>query len=162
MGSQLETIKDSEGNTHYLFDKSSLYDDSQMGDQISDFEVLRILPARGMIDECPVSKVRSLKNNKIYCMAKIKELKTEEKKKLFQEQIKKITSPEMNHPHLIKYYKIIKDEKDNVYLLYEYMNNADLNSFIKAHQLLQKPIKEEEIWNIFLQSLSGMNQMHEQ
>ena len=162
MGSQLETIKDSEGNTHYLFDKSSLYDDSQMGDQISDFEVLRILPTRGMIDECPVSKVRSLKNNKIYCMAKIKELKTEEKKKLFQEQIKKITSPEMNHPHLIKYYKIIKDEKDNVYLIYEYMNNADLNSFIKAHQLLQKPIKEEEIWNIFLQSLSGLNQMHEQ
>ena len=43
MGSQLETIKDSEGNNHVIFDESSLFDDSQMGDKLEDFEILQVL-----------------------------------------------------------------------------------------------------------------------
>ena len=43
MGSQLEVIKDQEGNSHLIFDKSILYDDSKMGDKVQDFENLRIL-----------------------------------------------------------------------------------------------------------------------
>lgn len=43
MGSQLEIIKDQEGNSHVIFDKSGLCDDSQMGDSFQDFEVLRVL-----------------------------------------------------------------------------------------------------------------------
>lgn len=42
------------------------------------------------------------------------------------------------HPHLLRYYKTFKDEKDCLYLIYEYMNNADIQSFIKAHQVLEK------------------------
>ena len=43
MGSQLEVIKDQEGNSHIIFDKSALYDDSQMGESLKDFEILRVL-----------------------------------------------------------------------------------------------------------------------
>ena len=67
----------------------------------------------------------------------------------------------LNHPHLLKYYKTFKDEdQKNLYLIYEYMNNSDLNSLINAHIILQKPVKEETIWNILLQCLSGLSHLH--
>ena len=158
MGSQLEIIKDQEGNSHVIFDKSGLCDDSQMGDSFQDFEVLRVLGGGKNI----VSKVRSLKNNKIYAMKKIdlSKIKNEEEKKLCLAQMEKLKS--LIHPHLLRYYKTFKDEKDCLYLIYEYMNNADIQSFIKAHQVLEKKIKEEEIWNILLQCLSALEYLHKE
>ena len=43
------------------------------------------------------------------------------------------------------------DNNMNIYLIMEFMNNSYVLDFIKAHQVLQKNIKEEEIWNILLQ-----------
>ena len=158
MGSQLEIIKDQEGNSHVIFDKSGLCDDSQMGDNFQDFEVLRVLGGGKNF----VSKVRSLKNNKIYAMKKIdlSQIKNEEEKKLCLAQMEKLKS--LIHPHLIRYYKTFKDENDCLYLIYEYMNNGDIQSFIKAHQVLEKKIKEEEIWNILLQCLSALEYLHKE
>lgn len=158
MGSQLEIIKDQEGNSHVIFDKSGLYDDSQMGDSLQDFEVLRVLGGGKNF----VSKVRSLKNNKIYAMKKIdlNQIKNQEEKNLCLAQMEKLKS--LIHPHLIRYYKTFKDEKECLYLVYEYMNNADIQSFIKAHQVLKKQIKEEEIWNILLQCLSALEYLHKE
>ena len=160
MGSQLEIIKDQEGNSHVIFDKSGLCDDSQMGDSLQDFEVLRVLGGGGNSKNI-VSKVRSLKNNKIYAMKKIDLSKiNEEGKKLCLAQMEKLKN--LIHPHLIRYYKTFKDEKNCLYLIYEYMNNADIQSFIKAHQVLEKKIKEEEIWNILLQCLSALEYLHKE
>ena len=158
MGNEFEVYRDIEGNNHLIFDQSALYDDSQIGDKLTDFEVLRIL---GSSDENPISKVRCLKNNKIYSMKKIdlNSIKNEEEIKLIEEQMEKLKS--LNHPHLLKYYKTFKDEDGkNLYLIYEYMNNSDLNNLINAHIILQKPIKEETIWNILLQCLSGLSHLH--
>ena len=44
----------------------------------------------------------------------------------------------------------------------EFMNNSDINGYIKAHQVLKKKIKEEEIWNILLQCLSALDYLHQQ
>ena len=69
MGSQLEVIKDQEGNSHLIFDKSILYDDSKMGDKVQDFENLRILGTvknEGNKNVIYVAKVRSFINHKIY------------------------------------------------------------------------------------------------
>ena len=158
MGSQLEIIKDQEGNNHVIFDKSGLCDDSKMGDSLQDFEVLRVLGGGKNF----VSKVRSLKNNKIYAMKKIdlSQIKKNEEKKLCLAQMEKLKN--LIHPHLIRYYKTFKDEKDCLYLIYEYMNNGDIQSFIKAHQVLEKKIKEEEIWNILLQCLSALEYLHKE
>ena len=63
MGNEFEVYRDSEGNNHLIFDQSALYDDSQIGDKITDFEVLRIIGSFN--NKNPISKVRCTKNNKI-------------------------------------------------------------------------------------------------
>ena len=160
MGNEFEVYRDAEGNNHLIFDKSALYDDSQLGNQLSDFEVLRILGSYNKKNA--ISKVRCLKNNKIYSMKKIDltAIKKDEEKKLFFEQMEKLKS--LNHSHLLKYYKTFQDDKNNLYLIYDYMNNSDLNSLIKAHCNLKKEVKEETVWNILLQCLSGISYLHKE
>jgi serine/threonine protein kinase len=90
----------------------------------------------------------------------LSKIKNDEEKKLCLAQMEKLKS--LIHPHLIRYYKTFKDDKECLYLIYEYMNNADIQSFIKAHQVLEKKIKEEEIWNILLQCLSALEYLHKE
>ena len=160
MGNEFEVYRDADGNNHLIFDQSALYDDSQIGDKMSDFEVLRILGAFN--NKNPISKVRCLKNNKIYALKKIdlKLIQNKEEKDLCLMQMEKLKS--LNHPHLLKYYKTFQDENQVLYLIYEYMNNSDLNSLIRAHSILDKKVKEETIWNILLQCLSGVSYLHQQ
>ena len=166
MGANLETVKDSEGNSHLIFDESSVYDDNKMGEKLSDFEILKVLSSNeeGEDDEeevedekkCLVTKVRSLINHKIYAMKKIDKLNPKEKEE-YLNRIAKIKN--MQHPHIIKYHKVI-EEGDSLYLIMEFMNNSDIKGYIKAHQILNKDIKEEEIWNILLQCISGVEYLH--
>ena len=160
MGSQMEVFKDSEGTSHLIFDKSAMYDDSQMGQKLSDFEVLQVLGAFN--NNNIISKVRSLKNNKIYIIKKVElnKIVDQTEKDLCFQQMKKLIT--INNPHLLKYYNYFTDENNSLYMVYEYMNNSDLNSFIKAHQILEQEIKEEEIWNIILQCLSGLEYLHKE
>jgi hypothetical protein len=157
MSSPFEMVKDSEGNNHLILEKPCLYDDSKMGESLSDFEFLKILNEAD--NSLFVSKVRSLSNNKIYAMKRI------ELKKLGDnlEECKTIISnlKQLNNPHIIKYYKTFEDNK-NLYLIMEYMNNSDINGFIKGHQILDKKIKEEVIWSLLLQCLSAIEYLHQQ
>ena len=157
-------MKDTEGKKHIFFDESSLYDDGQMGDQLSDFETLQVLGENDNENEeekqdnssCYVAKVRSLNNQKIYAMKKIKFEKTKDIEK-FINKIEKLK--ELDNPHIVKYYKSFKDQENNniLYVIMEYMNNYDIKEFIKTHQILDKDIKEEEIWNILLQCSSALD-----
>ena len=160
MTSQLEMVKDSEGNNHIILEKQTLYDDSEMGENLSDFEILQVLNEEDK--SLLISKVRSLNNNKIYAMKRI-ELKKlgddEDKKKRFKELMTKLK--QLNHPYIIKYYKTFEDN-DNLYLIMEYMNNSDIIGFIKAHQVLDKNIKEEVVWSILLQCLSAIEYLYQQ
>ena len=166
MGNQMEIVKDTEGNRHLIFDESSLYDDSQMGDNLSDFEILQVLSENDENEEemqdncfCFVAKVRSLNNQKIYAMKKIELDKLDNPEKILNE-IEKLK--EMNNPHIVKYYKSFKDEENSniLYVIMEFMNNYDIKGFIKAHQVLNEDIKEEEIWNILLQCSSALDYLH--
>ena len=169
MGNQMETVKDSEGNRHLIFDESSLYDDSQMGEKLSDFDILQVLSENDNENEnenefqeespCFVSKVRSLNNQKIYAMKKIELNKVPNKDEIIN-KIEKLK--ELNNPHIVKYYKSFKDVDDEniLYVIMEFMNNADIKGFIKAHQILKDDIKEEEIWNILLQCSSALDYLH--
>ena len=142
----METVKDLEGNNHLIFDESSLYDDSQMGESLSDFEILQVLGE----NSCFVAKVRSFNNHKIYAMKKIELSRIEEEKRYnYINELEKLK--DLNNPHILKYHKIIKEDPNNIYLIMEFMNNSDTKGYIKAHQVLDKKIKEEEIWNILLQ-----------
>ena len=164
MGAQMEIVKDSEGNSHIIFDESTLYDDSQMGNNFSDFEILQILnndEDNNSNNPCFVSKVRSLNNHKIYAMKKIpmNNLSNQQCQNCLAE-INKLK--ELNNPHILRYYNSFMDNNMNFYLIMEFMNNTDILGFIKAHQVLDKDIKEEEIWNILLQCISALSYLHKQ
>ena len=165
----METIKDSEGNSQVIFDESSLYDDSRMGDKKEDFETLQILSEKEKKNDPQnnpninsfVAKVRSLKNHKIYAMKKIEiQNKNQQIMQIVNNTMNNLTK--LNNPHILKYYKVFWDENYNFYLIMEFMNNADINGFIEAHQALNKNIKEEEMWNILLQCLSALYYLHRQ
>jgi serine/threonine protein kinase len=157
MGTQFELYKESEENSIFVTDKSALYDDSQMGDNLSDFEVLRELGSFN--GHNTISKVRSLKNGKIYAMKHIelKRIGNEQEKDLCNKGMEKLIA--LKHPHLLSYYKTFKNN-DDLYLIYEYMDNDDLNSFIKGYQTLDEKVDEEIIWNYLLQCLSGLSYLH--
>ena len=156
--SNFDTIKDSYGKEYLVFDSSELYDDSQVGNKSEDFEILRKL-GEGAFGK--VFKVRSKKNNKVYAMKQlnITELK-EENEKAYQLTVNETSFLEgLSHQHIIKYYKNFT-EKDYLYIIIEYVANGDVAGYIEAHKIFKKHISEEDLWNIFLQSMDALSYVH--
>ena len=150
------TVKDSEGKEYLIFDESELYDDKEMGNNLEDFEILQIL---GKGSYGFVAKIRSLKNKKIYAMKQIdlSKVGTEKEKQLCKQEISLLD--QLNHPNINKYYKtIIKN--DCLYIIMEFMDNGDISGFINAHKKFKKPVREEEVWNILLQSMNALSYIH--
>ena len=159
MGSSaIEFATDAEGNKYLNFDESSQYDDSKNGKKLIDYEILQIMSPDEDDDddeeenesENIVAKVRSLNNNKIYAMKKIKATNNQNNNiGLHIDKVMNILK-KLNNPHIIKYYNYFKKD-DNYYIIMEFMNNSDIIGFIQAHKILNEIISEEEIWNILLQ-----------
>ena len=156
--SGFDVIKDSEGKEYLVFDSTELYDDSQMGSKSDDFELLKKL-GEGAFGK--VFKVRSKKNNKVYAMKQlnIKDIR-EENEKAYQLTINETSFLEgLNHPHIIKYYKNFT-EGDYLYIIIEFIANGDMNQYIEANKKFNKHIQEEQLWNIFLQSMEALTYVH--
>ena len=155
----MELGADSEGNKILSFeDDSSDYNIMQIGNNLKDFEILQILS--GDKDKNFVAKVRSLKNNKTYSLKKIilSQLYSINNIQYIESLLNQLTI--LQNPHIIKYYGYFKDynmNENTFYLVMEYMDNSDLLGYIQAHQVFNKPIKEEEIWNILLVCLSALD-----
>ena len=159
MGNLLEFTINAEGKKILNFDESNQYDDTKNGNRISDYEILQVLSQDNDINF--VAKVRSLNNNKIYSIKKINLSNYQDQtiKDKFRALMDKLKL--LNNPHVIKYYHYF-GENNNLYILMEFMNNADISGYIQAHQILNKAIPEEEIWNILLQCLSALEYLHSQ
>ena len=159
MGNLLEFTINAEGKKILNFDESNQYDDTKNGNRISDYEILQVLSQDNDINF--VAKVRSLNNNKIYSIKKINLSNYQDQtiKDKFRALMDKLKL--LNNPHIIKYYHYF-EENNNLYILMEFMNNADISGYIQAHQILNKAIPEEEIWNILLQCLSALEYLHSQ
>lgn len=159
MGNLLEFTINAEGKKILNFDESNQYDDTKNGNRISDYEILQVLSQDNDINF--VAKVRSLNNNKIYSIKKINLSNYQDQtiKDKFRALMDKLKL--LNNPHVIKYYHYF-EENNNLYILMEFMNNADISGYIQAHQILNKGIPEEEIWNILLQCLSALDYLHSQ
>ena len=152
----VSTIKDQDGKQYMIFDESELYDDSIMGDKLEDFEILQIL---GKGSYGFVAKVRSIKNTKIYAMKQIDLNKLGSQKEVDLCKREVLVLQKLNHPNINKYYKSFSSN-NCLYIIMEFMNNGDLSGFIKAHEKFNKPVREEEVWNILLQSMTALEYIH--
>ena len=79
------------------------------------------------------------------------------KKKYIWREIEMLT--QLRHPNIIKYYETFEDE-NYIYLIIEYANNGSLVSFLYNRSLEKIKIKNDFLWNIFLQCLSGLSYIH--
>ena len=149
-------IKDSKGKNHLVFNKEDINEYNEMGDKVSDFEILQVL---GQGSFGFVAKVKSRLNHKIYAMKQI-DFNTLNDHKLIElsENETKLLS-KLNHPLITKYYKSIK-ERQILYIIMEFMDNGDLGGLLKAHQTIGKPIEEERLYDFFIQAMKSLTFIH--
>ena len=153
----VSTIKDQDGKEYIIFDESELYDDKEMGNKLEDFEILQIL---GKGSYGFVAKVRSIKNDKIYAMKQIDLNKIGSEKEIELCKREVVVLQKLNHPNINKYHTSFTTNNNCLYIIMEFMNNGDLAGFIKAHEKFNKPVREEEVWNILLQSMTALEYIH--
>lgn len=64
------------------------------------------------------------------------------------------------NPNIIKYYTNFT-KGDFLYNIMESETNSNLENYISANKLINKPFKEEQLWIIFLQCMQGLEYFHE-
>ena len=92
---------------------------------------------------------------KMLNLDKFKELK---QKQLSLNEIKNLEK--LNHPHVLKSYSSFEDNKNNIYLIIDYVNNENISDFINSYKKLHTNIPEEIITiyvRIKIYSLKGIN-----
>ena len=149
-------IKDSKGKEILVFSKDEKDENAEMGDKVDDFEILQVL-GKGSFGF--VAKVKSRLNHKIYAMKQI-DFSTIEDKKIIDLCVNETKLLlKLDNSLIIKYYKSIK-EGDLLYIIMEFMDNGDLGGVLKAYKTLEKPIKEEKLYDIFIQSMKSLSYIH--
>ena len=144
---------------HLIIDESLLLKQNEkIGNKLEDFEILNTLGKGGF---GLVSKVKSKKNHKLYAMKMINFdlIKEPREKDLALNEIKIIQN--LNSPHIIKYYNSFQ-EGNRLYIIMEFMNNGDIKGYINAHQNMNKPIPENELWELFYQCIAGLFYIHKE
>ena len=127
-----------------------------IGEKLADFEILQTLGKGGYGF---VSKVKSKINHKLYAMKMIdlSLIKDPREINLSLNEIKIIQS--LDSPHIIKYYKSFQ-AANRIYIIMEFMNNGDIKGYLNAHQNMNNPIPENELWQLFYQCISGLCYIH--
>lgn len=156
----VEMIRDRQGKEHLVLSDEDFYNDDIMGDKFEDYEILQILSKKKYLKDYGfVSKVKSKFNSKIYAMKIIEpfyvDIGYEKNFKIEFEKLKNI-----NEPNITKYYKYFYQDKC-LYIIYEFMNNIDLNGFFRAYDSSKQPIEINTLWNIFMQCISGLKYIHD-
>ena len=152
----IEIIKDHNGKNYIALSNEKFFNDDAIGDNIENFEILEIL---GNYNKGTTfsAKVRSLINHKLYFMKKIgQNLSIGERSNLINilDSIKKI-----GHQNIVNQIKNIF-QNDSFYIFEEFLNNRDLQDYMKTFDDLERPIEESTLWNIFLQCASGLKSIH--
>ena len=149
-------IKDIKGKEQLVFkrDKGNELDD--MGSKVDNFEILQVL-GEGSFGY--IAKVKSRLNHKIYAMKKIDISKIKEEKvtNLMKNETQILS--ELNNPLIVKYYKTF-NEDGALFILMEFMDNGDIGGLLNASKVLDKPIPEEKIYDIFIQSMKALSYIH--
>jgi mitogen-activated protein kinase kinase 1 len=127
-----------------------------VGSKLSDFIVEKEL-GKGHFGS--VSLVSSKKTKFLYAMKEIKasKYKTDKQRLLVEKEIKLLEN--LNHPNIISYFTSFV-ENDNFYIITEYINGGSLEDLLKKKLKKGKLIEEKEIFDLLIQSLSGLIYLH--
>ena len=156
----VEMIKDRLGEEQLVLKNDTHYNDEEIGDQFSDFNILKVIRPKidkegKIVDDGKfVAKVSSKKNNKIYLMKRLNHDPTDEE---MEEEFNKLKN--LNHQNLIKYYKWFRGKK-GIYIIEEFVDNGGLNNVHEAYSTMFIKIEENTLWNIFMQCMSGLEYIH--
>lgn len=151
---ETEIIQYNKGIFEVSSKDDALLKDDRIGDDIENFDIIKILVENE--NSTSISfKVRSKFNHKIYFMKKYGNNLSLEERENWLKIIKNC-----NHPNIIKNIKIIF-KSNSYFLIDEYMNNGDLQDYMKTYESLGQPIKEDYLWNIFFQCASSLKYLHE-
>ena len=121
--------------------------------ELKDFDLLKVLKTQDK--SIKIVKVRCKKDNKIYCLRKIK------KEGSYNENdIQKLNNIliNINHPHIIKYYGYF-EENGNLYFLMEYID-IDIKDYIESKKLMNEEVPEETIFFLLMQCLSALKYIY--
>jgi NIMA (never in mitosis gene a)-related kinase len=132
---------------------------------LKDFEILCKL---GDGAYSSVYKVRRLEDGQIYALKRVKmvSLSAKEKENALNE-IRILAS--VHHPNVIGYKQAFIDEASKSLWYYwvhsdsivmEFASNGDLAAKIARHIQQGTPVPEETIWNIFINLVKGLKQLH--
>ena len=152
----IEFTLDANGQPRFLcIDKGG--EKVNVGSKLEDFQVVRPL-GKGHFGA--VYLVTSKLTNKLYAMKEIqtKNYKTQEEVNQVEKEIKLLEN--LRHPHVITYFNSFK-QNGNIYIIIEYINGGSLEELLLDNIKKQKRIDEKTLWDLLIQSLSGLLYLHE-
>ena len=156
MKENYEFINDKENKPLIVFlDKEGKKED--VGSKLSDFIVNKKL-GEGHFGS--VFLVTSKITKKLYALKEIiaTRYKSEAQRLAVEREIKLLEN--LHHPHVITYYNSFR-EKNNFYIIIEYINGGSLLDLLRKNITEGKLIEEKIIWYHLIQSLSGLLYLHE-
>jgi len=152
----VEFTLDANGQPRFLcIDKGG--EPVDVGSKLDDFQIVRPL-GKGHFGS--VYLVTSKLTNKLYAMKEIQTSKysSQEEVQQVEKEIKLLEN--LRHPHVITYFNSFK-EKGNIYIVIEYINGGSLEDLLIDNIKKKKRIDEKTLWDLMIQSLSGLLYLHE-
>ena len=152
----LEFTLDANGQPRFLcIDKGG--EKVNVGSKLADFQIVRPL-GKGHFGS--VFLVTSKLTNKLYAMKEIQASKYESQEELNQVEKEIKLLENLRHPHVITYFNSFK-EKGNIYIIIEYINGGSLEELLVENIKKKTRIEEKKLWDLLIQSLSGLLYLHE-
>ncbi len=155
MGGNFEVMMNADGKFQLLLiDQRDKKVD--VGSKLSDFNKIKKL---GSGHFGSVYLVSSKKTKLLYAMKEIlaDQYKSDRQRELVEREIKILEN--LRHPNVITYFNSFT-ENNNFYIITEYINGGSLESLLKKDLLKGQLIEEKKIFDILIQSLSGLIYLH--
>ena len=128
-----------------------------VGSKLTDFTIVKNL-GEGHFGS--VKLVKSNLTNKLYAMKEIKSTRyqSEKQRKTVEKEIKLLEN--LHHPNVITYFNSFK-QNGNFYIIIEYINGGSLEDLLIENIKKKRKIDEKRLWDLLIQSLSGLLYLHE-
>ena len=159
-------IRDNHGSDRFVLQNSDLYNDAIIEKNLEGYEIIKILSKYGVEDEEHnyelkknfVTKVVSKKNSKTYALKKIcsEYIPNDEG---WEKELSKLFRKINQVQNATKYYTYFFENED-LYIVYEYVENQDISGFIESYAKEDKAIEPDIVYNILTQCLYGLKCLH--